>query len=66
MGVFIHCMYKLMASLGKSVISDMNGGKKACAAVVSYIVCFKLINIKSCEKRVLAWHIMIISISRVR
>jgi hypothetical protein len=51
-------MYKLKASLGKSVINGMNGGKKACAAAVSHIVRFKFINITSREKNVLAWHIL--------
>jgi hypothetical protein len=53
-GVFIHYMYKLNASLGKLVISGLNGGKKACAVVVSHVVCFKFINIKSREKMFLA------------
>jgi hypothetical protein len=61
MCVFIHYMYKLNASLGKSVISGMNGGKKACAAVVSHIVCFKFINIKSRKNICLAWHVLFIS-----
>jgi hypothetical protein len=50
LSVFIHYMYKLKASVGKSVISGMNGGWKACVAVVSHIVYFKFINIKSREK----------------
>jgi hypothetical protein len=55
MGVFIHYMYTLKASLGESVISGLKDGNKAHAAVVSHIVCFKLINITSCENDFLAW-----------
>jgi hypothetical protein len=50
-------MYKLKASLGKSFTRGMNGGWIACAAVVSHIMCFKFINIKSREKNALAWHV---------
>jgi hypothetical protein len=44
--------------LGKSVITGLKDGKKACAAVVSHIVYFKFIKIKSGDKHVLAWHVL--------
>jgi hypothetical protein len=58
MGVFIHYMYTLKASFGKSVINGLNRGKKALAAVVLHIVCFNCIIITSHEKNVLAWHVL--------
>jgi hypothetical protein len=58
MGVCIHYMYTLKASLGKSVISGLKDGKKGRTAVVSHIVFFLFINIKSREKNILAWYVL--------
>jgi hypothetical protein len=63
MCVFIHYMHKLKASLGKSVIGGLTDGKKAHAAVVLHIVYLLFINIRSCQKNVLAWHVLRLFIS---
>jgi hypothetical protein len=47
------CIYTLHVQtevVCKSFISVLKDGKKVRAAVVSHIMCFKFINIKSCEK----------------
>jgi hypothetical protein len=50
MGVCIHYMYTLKASLGKSAITGLKDGKKGRAAVVSHIVCFKFIILNHVRK----------------